>query len=145
MSVQDGEFVVVYNMKGFTLIELIVYIAIVSIVLTLVTSFGLDVVYGNIKAQTVRETQQNARFAMEKITRSIRSGSDPAVVFNVLDGVLYQGGVALTTNQVRVTNLNFTSDNNSYKINLSLEFYNPNNRPEYSASVDLESTALARQ
>ncbi|KPJ55096.1 hypothetical protein AMJ47_01050 [Parcubacteria bacterium DG_72] len=129
--------------RAFTLIELIVYIAIVSVVLVLVTGFSFNILYGNIKAQAVRETQQNARFALEKITRSIRSGQDPSI-FSVSDGILYQQGVALTTDQVRVTVLDFTSLNNSYRINIGVEYYNPDNRPEYRAFVNMESTVLSR-
>lgn len=132
------------NIKGFTLIELIIYIAIVSVVLVLVTGFSFNILYGNIKTQAVRETQQNARFALEKITRSIRAGQDPSI-FTVSDGILYQEGVALTTDQVRVTVLDFTSLDNSYRINIEVEYYNPDNRPEYKALVNMESTVLSRQ
>jgi len=132
------------NTKGFTLIELIIYIAIVSAVLVLITDFTWNVIYGNVKSQSVREAQQNARFAMLKITRAIRVGQNPTTVFTLNDGILYESGVALTTDRVRVTNLNFTSVTNGYKINIRVEYYNPANRNEYSALVDMESTTLLR-
>lgn len=132
------------NKKGFTLIELIIYIAILSVVLVLITDFAWNILYGDVKSQTVRETQQNARFAMEKITRAIRAGQNPAIIFTVNNGMLYQSGVALTTERVKVTNLNFTSSANSYKINIRVEYYNPENRNEYKALVNMESTALSR-
>lgn len=132
------------NKKGFTLIELIIYIAILSVVLVLITDFAWNILYGDVKSQTVRETQQNARFAMEKITRAIRAGQNPAIIFIVNNGILYQSGVALTTERVKVTNLNFTSSANSYKINIRVEYYNPENRNEYKALVNMESTALSR-
>lgn len=132
-------------MKSFTLIELIVYIAIVAVILILASGFAWNIIHGDIKAMVYREVQQNARFAMEKMTRAIRDGQDPLVIFTNIGGILYQNGIALTTDQIRVTNLSFTLIDNTYKINLSIAYYNPDNRPEYEASVDMESTALARQ
>jgi len=67
------------------------------------------------------------------------------VVFNLANGILYQNGTALTSNQVRVTNLVFTSFANAYKINLSVEYYNLDNRIEYQALVDMETTVVPRQ
>lgn len=132
-------------MKGFTLIELIIYIAIVAVMLVLASGFAWNIIHGDVKAMVHREVQQNARFAMEKMTRAIRDGQDPTAVFTITDGILEQSGTALTTEQVRVTNLEFTPVDTSYKINISVEYYNPDNRSEYEASVDMETTALPRQ
>lgn len=132
--------------KGFTLIELIIYIAIVSAVLVLSSSFTWNIIQGETKTMAYREVQQNARFALEKISRVIRAGGqDPTTVFTVSNGILYQQGTPLTTDQVRVTNLQFTSIGTTYKINLSIEYNNPENRSEYQASIDLGSTAASRQ
>ena len=126
-------------MKGFTLIELIIYIAIVSLVLVLASNFAWDIIQGSARATCYREVQQNARFAMEKTTRALRAGSDPSI-FYVSEGILYQDGVALTTDQVKVTNFGITSIANTYKINLQVEYSNPGGRSEYKAEIDLNST-----
>lgn len=128
---------------GFTLIELIIYIAIVAIILAISSDFAWNIIQGDIKTTSLREVQQNGRFSMEKITRAIRAGQSPSI-FTISDGTLYQNGVALTTNQVRVTNLQFTSLANTYKINLSIEYFNPEGRNEYEASINLESTVKPR-
>ncbi|MDO8424636.1 MAG: prepilin-type N-terminal cleavage/methylation domain-containing protein [bacterium] len=129
--------------KGFTLIELMIYTAIVAAVLTVSSSFAWNMIRNDIKSASLREVQQNAWFSMEKITRAVRSGQNPSI-FTLNAGVLYQNGVPLTTDQVRVTNLQFTSVSNTYKINLSVEYYNPGGRNEYQASMNLESTAMPR-
>lgn len=126
-------------MKGFTLIELIIYIAIVSLVLVLTSNFAWDIIQGSTRVTCYREVQQNTRFAMEKTTRALRAGSDPGI-FNVLDGVLYQDGVAITTDQVRVTNFGITFIADTYKIGLSVEHTNPGGRNECDTEIDLEST-----
>jgi len=130
--------------EGFILIELVIYIAIVSAVLVLITNFSWNILYGNIKTQTIRETQQNARFAMEKISRTIRAGQDPAAVFTLSGGILLENGVALTSDRVRITNLSFASITNGYRIALTTEYYNPQGRQEYQSTINLQNTALKR-
>lgn len=132
-------------MKGLTLIEFIIYIAILGVILVLIIGFSWNIIQGDIKIMAYREVQQNIRFSMEKITRAIRAGQNPSAVFILNNGVIYQNGVALTTDQVRVIGLEFTNINNAYKINLSIEYYNPDNRIEYEASVNLETTSMPRQ
>lgn len=122
--------------RGFTLIELIIYITLVAGVLTAAVNFGWDIIYGNIKSHTIREVQQNTRFALEKITENILGASgindprrrgdssnslsldmqdldlDPTIFEIVNDQlVIYQGvngPYALTNDRVKVTNLQFT-------------------------------------
>ena len=123
-------------MKGFTIIELIIYIVIVAGVLLALFNFGWEIIYGDIKSQTIREVQQNSRFAMGKITESILSatginslleGSSASslslemedlslnpTIFEVFDGKLTinQGSnpsYQLTNDRVRVTNLQFSN------------------------------------
>ena len=107
--------------SGFTLIELIIYVAIISVVLFLMTGFLWNMVYGGAKATTQREIQQNARFAMERIIKAIRTGQNPNATFTVSNSILYQGAVPLTADQVKVTELQFNSVSNTYKVYLSLE------------------------
>jgi len=125
-------------MKGFTLIELIIYIAIVSVVLILASSFMWDIIQGNTVNDCWRETQQNARQAMEEIVRQLRKGSDPSI-FKVDNGVLYENDTALTTNQVKIVDFSIAPVANTYRIHLKADYYNPNNEPEYRASVVLDS------
>jgi|GEM_PF-5216131 len=126
-------------MKAFTLVELIIYIAVVSGVLILITGFALDVIQGNTKVSSYREVQQNARFGLEKIVRALRAGYDPGN-FYVSEGILFQQGIALTSDRVRVTNLTISSIANTYRINLSVEHVNFGQRNEYQDSINLNST-----
>jgi len=124
------------NGAGFTLIELIIYIGIVAIILLVAFNFGWEIIYGNVKSRVVRETQQNARFAMERIAREIRKAraintpgpggssnilslemADPNLdptVFDVSDGKLRiaqgtLGPYELTNDRVIVSALQFTN------------------------------------
>lgn len=130
-------------MRGFTLIELIIYIGIVVAILLVAVNFAWEIIYGNVKAQSWREVQQNSRFAMEKISQALRNGQDPSI-FTVSNYVLYQNGIPLTTDRVKVTTFQITSITNGYKINLVIEHINPNNQSQYAASLATETTISLR-
>lgn len=63
------------NTRAFTLIELIVYMGILTVVLLSVVNFSWEVVYGDAKARAAREVQQGSRLAMEKISEAILGAS----------------------------------------------------------------------
>ena len=61
--------------RGFTLVELILYIAIVSIFMTAVIMFTSDIIYGRVKSQVHQEVNQNIRLASKRIMFEIRNAS----------------------------------------------------------------------
>ena len=158
--------------KGFTLVEILIYIAILGLVLASITGFFLNTISANLKENSYQEVQQNGRFVMTKITQETKkaiginspvpgsygnslslvmsdSNLNPTV-FDLNNGKLRiaQGSSApvdLTTDQVLVTNLQFT--NLSYagtpgtiRTEMTIEYLNPANKSEYQASLDLKTT-----
>ena len=155
--IQDLKFM---HNRSFTLIELLIYIAIISLVLVSVTGFFWNIVSGNIKENSYQEVQQNGRFVITKITQEIKKAiginspvqgssdnslslimSEPNLnptIFDVSGGKLRitQGASApieLTTDQIRVSNLQFT--NLSYlnspgtlRVEIALENLNPSGK-----------------
>lgn len=126
------------NKEGFTLIELILYIAIISIILVGFMTFSLDVIYSGEKSEIRQTVQQNAIFSMQKILKEIRTSNDlnigsstfdtsPGVlslsknlagddptIFDISSGNLQiqqgtNGPYALTDDNLEVTNLVFTN------------------------------------
>jgi len=123
--------------QGLTLIELLIYIAILSSVLVLITGFFWNIALGYIKETSYQEVQQNARFALTKITQETKKttginhpppGTTAAflsltmadisvnpTVFDAVDGKLKitQGSPPisyyLTSDQVIVSSLQFTN------------------------------------
>lgn len=65
------------NNKGFTLIEMLVAVALFSIVLVVAMGAILTVIDANRKAQTLSSVMTNLNFAIESMTRSIKTGVDP--------------------------------------------------------------------
>ena len=77
--------------KGFTLIELIIYVAIVGLVAGAFVSFSIAVTNSNTKTYVAQEVQANSRIALDLITQKIQAatgvnlvdstfGSDPGVL-----------------------------------------------------------------
>jgi len=84
--------------KGFTLIEVILYIAIMAIMGGVFFSYGWNIVSARIKSATVRETFESAVLVSERLKRELRSATDidqehsafnespGKIVFTTLDG-----------------------------------------------------------
>jgi prepilin-type N-terminal cleavage/methylation domain-containing protein len=99
--------------QGFTLIELVVYIAIVSGILVLITGFLWNVIFGNIKESSYREVQQNARFALMRMAQEIRKatninsplpgGSDTSISLTMADATLDPTVFDISQGRLRIT------------------------------------------
>ncbi len=63
------------NQRGSTFIELILYIALLSLFLTGAVLFGWDIVFGAAKAHVQREVNQNIRLATKRIVYETRNAS----------------------------------------------------------------------
>lgn len=61
--------------SGFTLIEMLIYIAITMIFITGVTNFGLNIIYGRVKTRNYQSVTQNLRIAEKRILFEIRNAS----------------------------------------------------------------------
>ena len=88
------------NQAGLTLIEIIIYITIVSMILTVAIFFAWDVIGGQTKTYVITEINQNTRFIIETISRdmrqatSINSVSATTLSINLITGdtVIYEFG-----------------------------------------------------
>lgn len=70
--------------RGFTLIEIIVVIAIIAIMGVVLTEIFIRSLRGNEKAQAVANLKQNGQFALDEISKNIREADD-AVCVNTTD------------------------------------------------------------
>ncbi len=118
-----------YHVSGFTLVELIVYISLITLFLTGAILFSWDVIYGREKSFRTQVVQQSARIAMAKIAYAITEAkavqsistnqlilinySGPNTVVDLTTGKIQidsgSGPIDLTSNQVIVTDLIFTN------------------------------------
>lgn len=162
--------------KGFTLMEVLVYLAVLAIIIASVSSFLVWAIKSNTKARAMREVLDNARRVMEIMVYETRGASSiytptststqlslqttrylpPGDEVGYIDFYLCQettlcfkkdseNPIALTSDSVEVDNLEFIQiATSSVQINLGIIFKNPQNRPEYEASIDLSSTVSIR-
>lgn len=125
-----------FRSKGYTLIELILYISIVGMLLTSITMYFGSSTEARVKNQSIVEVNQQGAFATGVITQAIRgatsittptagnsgssltlvvpTGADSPTVFDLSSGVLRSKkgaatAVALTNGKVQVTSLTFTN------------------------------------
>jgi Tfp pilus assembly protein PilW len=59
--------------RGFTFIELLLYMGLVAVFMTAVTYFAWDASLGNVKARVYQEVQENFRFASQRLQVDIRN------------------------------------------------------------------------
>lgn len=147
--------------KGFTLIEMIIYLAIVSIVLVSITYLILDIMSGQTRTNAGEEVNYNSRFISQILTREIKvaqnigSISSSSVTLTMPgDDIVYTfvpGDLTLTrqvglaaaqivnTSQVEVTgsfiNNSYLARNKNISVNLMIDYKNPANLPDYNAST----------
>lgn len=122
--------------QGFTLIEFILYIGIVSTVLAVTAAIGVNVLFGKAKLAAIEEVSQNARFSIEKIADTIRNAQaiqSPSIgttasslslqmadlaknptIFDISGGVVRikegaGGAVDITSSEVVATNIQFSN------------------------------------
>jgi prepilin-type N-terminal cleavage/methylation domain-containing protein len=123
--------------RGYTLIELLLYVAMIGILLSAVTAFFGMAADARIKSQSINEVNQQGTFAMDYMVQTIRNatsitapatgtsstngltvvvptGSLSPTVFSLSSGVLQvkEGAgalVPLTSNDVQVTSLTVTN------------------------------------
>ena len=137
------------NRKGFTLIELVVYLALVSGILVTATSFAWNIINSRTKAFAVQEVAQNGRFISERLVQvvhqameiteprpgesserlllTMRESADDPTEFIFSDGRLFMvrdGGepLAMSSDQVFVKSLRFVnlSPSNAKSKNLKI-------------------------
>jgi len=157
---------------SFTLMEILVYIGVLSLIVVTFSSFLLWLSSSTTRARAMREVLDNARRAVEIMTyeikkaKNISSTSTATHLFleNATATEFYLCGTAsttlclkkesespvnLTSDKVEIKNLTFTqiataTTTPSVQINLKVDYKNPGDIPEYQASVSITSTVSLR-
>ena len=159
-----------FNNHGFTFIELILYISIVTIMLSAIVPFGWNVVKSSVKSSVEQEVYSQARYVSERIKYEIRNASGITTVSSnsisltnfspdtttVID--LSAGKIRINKNGTGATNLNsndttassltftnYTSGNNTKNIGFSFSVAsNLGALQQYQESVSIRGDAELR-
>lgn len=160
------------NQKGFTLIEVLIYIAVSSVLFITVISFVRNMLMVRNKVTILSKVQQNARYAMTRMVKEIRYAEDlividqntlrlsvsdtsrDPVIFDLQGGILYMKEgtgdfYAITGNDVKVGSVLFedrTTPNsaNIVKITLTVSHPDVSLSQDSQATIDLD-TYVARR
>lgn len=115
--------------KGFSLMEIIIYFALVSIVLVAATTFTWNLIKEQEKQQSLSEVNENGSFVMDKIGTNIRKAEDihSDTMFETQLGKLvltfpesskltidtYEKTINIGESTATTTKLRYTQDSNS--------------------------------
>lgn len=104
---------IIFNMKqkGFTFIELLLYIAILSIILTSLVTFAWNAIDNSGKSTTQQEIASNARFVSERLLYEIRKAVD-------INTATSNFGINLATDQTKQLSLKENAPNDPTLINV---------------------------
>lgn len=110
--------------KGFTLVEVIIYIALVSFVLIALLEFIGVIFQARGKNMAWQELEDNGRLVLEKM-RYAYFNEGNLDEFSLSNGRLYQDGVAITTGVIEVNNWSIIDLDDGVEVDLSLahDFY----------------------
>ena len=155
------------NQKGFSLLELLIYIAILSGFLLVIVNLFFIVSSSSVREEVRAEVRQNLRFSGDQIITDIRSASAISVPasgsgntltitvntietsYNVFGGVLQKTRNSVTENittdtvTVDIANPIFTRIGDTIQINLKID-YNDNGRGDYKFFESVKTTASLR-
>lgn len=159
-------------MRGFTFIEAILYMAIVSIMLTALIPFAWNIVEGGSKSSVQQEVSSNARYISERIKYEIRNASgintvsssnislvnsnvllNPTIITWTSPNVTIKQGTGATVNlnsvDVRITSFIFTNNTSgSLTKNISFSFTvdqaYTGARNDFKSSISVQGSAEVR-
>lgn len=157
--------------RGFSLFELIVYLAIFGLLITAILSIAVQSLNSKVKSQAMTEVETATRYSLERITADVRMATDidetdltsntltltqgngDTVRYQVTSGQLTRSlngaaAVTLTASTVTVDDFTITnttpsgSDANDLIVSLTTRTINNTERREYDADLTL-TTALS--
>jgi len=153
-----------FQNRGFTLIEMIIYIAIVAMILTSISYLIIDIIGGQTINYTDQEVNYNLRLIANNLTRDIKQAqdigsitADTLVLIMPVDNIIYnfdntakiitrQIGssvpVDIGSNKVEVVG-SFSDLSRFYRsknigVNLAISYKNPDNLSNYNASTTID-------
>lgn len=159
--------------KGFSLFEVVVYIAIVSVVMVSILAIAAESMSSRVRAVAMQQVNYQSQFVMSRLTNDIRSATaidatdlaTNTLTVTLADGTTHQytvtagvltlsengaTPVALTGSDVTVTTFTLAdrtivgSTVQTVAIELTIENNASNVRPEYAAAQTLTSTISQR-
>ncbi|MBI4038377.1 prepilin-type N-terminal cleavage/methylation domain-containing protein [Candidatus Daviesbacteria bacterium] len=174
IKIEKGFTTFSFHERGFTFIEVILYVAIITIVMSALIPFAWSVIEGGVQSSSQQEVFSQARFVSERIKYEIRNANginsvsptnislavsppanDPTIIDLAAGNIRIKLGAAsavnLNSTDTKITTLTFTNyssaDNKTKHIQFSFTIDDnyPSGRAEYDVpSYTLEGSAELR-
>lgn len=122
------------NKNGFTLIEIILYVTIISIIITIITNFGLDTLKERGEQEIKQSVEQDANFVINKITSEIENAKKINRFESVFGTSLPNGKIVLNKKNNTVVTISLSGSSVYYQEGI--------NSPERISSPDINITKL---
>ena len=158
------------NNNGFTLLETLIYSALLGLILFAISSFGLLISAMNQRNFVMSEVHNSARLSKEVISRKIKEAksivspvpgnnsnqlvlenfSGVTETINLVDGIIkFDNGQILdiTSENILISDLNFVNLGNSEVDSIKFSYsvaYKKNSSVEFDYGLDLESAVTVR-
>jgi len=156
------------NKKGLTLIELIIALAIFSIVVLLVSDIFLDVIKGQRRSIGIQNIEENLRYTLERISREIRMSEvktgegtfnslditahkptgDEDVSYKLSSDEITRNDISITSqNTVKITDLKFYVKKNSVqpRVTIVIKAESKGEKQEQISKIHLQTTVVSRE
>lgn len=153
--------------SGFSLIEAIIYIALVSSITVVFTSFTVDVISSSVKSLAIKEVNQSARLVVSRISQEIKAARQiTSVATNQLTLINYDGDtiefnydslnnlvnidtgsgdVQMSNSSIRVTDLTFEEvQDETIKIHIVVDQKNPTPSDREKSHIEINSVVVVR-
>lgn len=120
--------------KGFTLVEIILYIAILGIIITVITNFSLDSLQEKNNQQSKQIVKQDADFVLDKITHEIENATKINRFESIFGNTIPAGKIVLNKKNGTVVTISLSGSNVYYQEDL--------NPPEIISSPNTKISTL---
>ncbi|OHA57272.1 MAG: hypothetical protein A2441_01315 [Candidatus Veblenbacteria bacterium RIFOXYC2_FULL_42_11] len=160
------------NQNGFTIVEVLIYVTILTVAMVVLASFATDVIKNAARSRVVKEVELNAQLTLNRLASEVRhaqkfnsvtateinyvdlNGVTTLLRFdsanNLVERVIGGNAETITTSEVRITALNFNpiisgTDIKGVAIAISVRQKSVSAPAAYQHESDLATTVFPRQ
>ncbi|MFH0820116.1 MAG: prepilin-type N-terminal cleavage/methylation domain-containing protein [bacterium] len=155
------------NRGGFTMIELLIYLALTTVIITIFTAFMAEALKSQRKTINSQAVQQESRFIISRITQEVKTAREVTSVepqrltlknpdnqtiqlyLNSIDGLVYFDNSVqtspLSSQDIKITQLNFSQEGDIIYINLTAEKDETPDQPGGIYSLSSSSLVVPRE
>jgi len=143
--------------SGFTLIETILYISIISIFLYGAVAFAFNFISIRTKSNVAQEVNDNLRLAMDRIAFEIRNTDQlnsisptnlsigtSTTIISLTSGQITINSIPLTSNLVNISSINFTNSDGTISYSITGNYINSSGRSEYEKTLNYSGSTQMR-